>query len=653
MAQWGWRSPVIRPARRRTAPLLALALGLLGPDACPEALPSAVVQPDRSRHVLDRPFPSDELLTAAGTVRLEGFPRSERVGQVLMDGWLAQVEATVRGFSSMTPVYLLFSGELDAAPSYPGLPGDDVRLFSLDSDHRVPLRTRSVADPLGDPYLRPFTLVVMPDERFPLRSGERYAAVVSRRLARRAHAWQPPAGLPAGDRDDAAVATVFTVQDLAAELAALREATDAFLDADASLLVPEGGLREVARLRYEPGQTPSGRPATAEVVEYADGGSETTFLRAGAPVFEVDLTGGPFRVWEGTLRTAAFQDPEGRPYQSLGIGILGDANRSDGWIAFDAEGALLATPRPEPLRVVVQVPREAPAEAVLLWGHGSGGDAYEAIQRTDPANDIQEVRRRLAARGSVVVSADQPLFGRRFPLIDQGYDPSLAVVNVGNLPAFRDNVRQGAVDQRVLVRFVDEVLPGLLEARGVSLPADGFRGWFGHSIGAQISGVAAPLHAPGSLDGILMNGTGGFETHSVLAANLFSFEGSVVGLIFDLAGIEPPEDPTPPAIFGAAFGIPEAAWAGIDRHHPLGVPFQLVIDGADPLAVAAEHELPVTVHLGEGDSFVPPDGGAWLAEAPADGRLVPCTPSTSYDGHFCIFREESGFETFEAFVSGP
>jgi len=636
---------------------LLLLLGL--PHACPmeELRPRALVAPDRSSHLLDRPYPSEELRNADGRVELTGFPvAGPEIGRAFLTAWLSQVASAVSGFSAMTPVYFRFEAEPPLRERYAGRPGDPVQLFSLDSHHRVPVRVRFVADAAGDPYLRDGTLVVMPDERHPLRLGERYAAVVGRRVARRAPGWGPPRGLPVHAARRAAVATVFRVHDGARRLRTLRDAADARLDARPELLVPPDGLREVSALRYEQGTTPSGRAATLEIVTFTDGGSEVTFLEAedGAPPVDVDLSGGPMQVFQTRIRTLAFQDPEGRPWQSPGLGIIQDAvlMRSDGWIPFRPDGSLEALPRPEWVRVVVQVPRAGRQHAVVLWGHGAGGDAYESVQRTDPANDGAEIRARLAARGAVVLGSDQPLFGRRFPIVESGLDNNLTLVNIPNLPAFRDNVRQGAVDQHVLVRFAREVLPGLLAERLEPGLVDPRRvGVFGHSTGAEISAAAAPLHGR-DVNGLLLNGTSGFKLHAVLASDLFQLEGTVGATIFALAGIPVPEEFEPAQVLGALLGVPEDAAERIDRHHPLGQPFQLVLDAVDPLSLAPEHSIPTTVFLGDGDTFVPPDGVAWLADAARDGKLVPCTPGGDFNGHFCVFREETGFRAFERLVDG-
>jgi hypothetical protein len=299
------------------------------------------------------------------------------------------------------------------------------------------------------------------------------------------------------------------------------------------------------------------------------------------------------------------------------------------------------------MRIVVLVPRSGSGFTLVDWGHGSGGDAYEPIARTDEADDLAGIRRRLAELGAIVVSGDHPLFGRRFPFMELGFDNNLLVVNIPNLPAFRANFQQGAVDQYVRRRFAREVLPGLLGPGMVD--ASRGTGAFGHSIGAQMAGISAGFHDdddPAAPDAQFLNGTGGQLTHSVIASDLLQIQGGVGEAIFSLAGLTPDPDATPSEVLGALLGVPEAAWPNVDRLHPLALPFQLVVDGADPLAIAREHGIAIDVMGGENDSKVPAESFAWLAEASRRGRLAPCTPSTPYDGHVCVFREPAGLAGF-------
>ena len=648
------RSPSLRPGftvTLRTPALVAAIAAIitaLFPQCFPVASerPSALVASDRSGHLLDRPYPSDELRSPLGGVALTGFPAAaSAVGQLFVDGWLAQTERVARGFSATTPIYFRFVAQPQLADRYEGRITDPVLLISLDTYEAVPVNVRWISDSLGDPYLPDGTLIVSPDETRPLRAGHRYLATVSRRFAERAPGWMPP---PEAKGFDSAVATVFTVQDHVAELDALRRATDALLDGDPSLLQPQDGLREVASLALAPGTTPGGRPATVLTTTFVGGETEVGFRAASSAAAQtIDLTTGPMAVYQATIRTAAFQDATGRPYQSTGLGIIGDTGRSDGWIEFDAAGALLRAPTPEPMRVVVLVPRSGSGFALLDWGHGSGGDAYEPIARTDPMDDLAALRLRIAELGAILVSGDHPLFGQRFPYMELGFDNDLLVVNIPNLPAFRANFQQGAVDQHVRRRFAREVLPDLL-GPGMVDPSRR-QVAFGHSIGAQIAGIAAGFYREGDLlapDAQFLNGTGGQLTHSVVASDLLQIQGGVGEAIFVLAGLAPDPDATPNEVLGALLGVPEAAWPNVDRMHPLALPFQLLVDGADPLAVAREHAIAVDVMGGENDSKVPPEGFVWLAEASRRGSLAPCTPSTPFDGHVCVFREPEGLAGF-------
>jgi hypothetical protein len=232
--------------------------------------------------------------------------------------------------------------------------------------------------------------------------------------------------------------------------------------------------------------------------------------------------------------------------------------------------------------------------------------------------------------------------------MDAGYDNDLLVVNIPNLAAFRANFQQGAIDGHVRRRFAREVLPALLGSAS-AIDARAPIGVFGHSIGAQMAGVGAGLQRerdPAAPGGGFLNGTGGQLTHSVLASDLLRIQGTVGATIFALAGLAPAPDATASEVLGALLGVPEAAWPNVDRTHPLALPFQLVVDGADPLAMAREHAIPIEVMGGVDDSKVAPEGFAWLAGAFRRGVLAPCTPETVYDGHFCVFREPEGLDAF-------
>jgi len=641
--------------RRARAIRIAALLSLLVAVGCGEQAPPApgptvraraLVAADRSGHFLDRPFPSDELLTANGTVDLSSFPKAgPELGRKFLGGWTKQIAADVFGFSALSTIYFRFDAPLAVAGRYESKEGDAIVLRSLDSEDRVPVNVRFVASADGDPYLRDGLLVIMPDETHPLRSGERYLAMVSTRVADLAAGWTPPA-----EAKDACVASVFTVQNHRRDLATLRDAADAFIDAHPGLLVPGAPLRTVTSLRYEQGMTPNMKVATVETVSFEDGGTETTYLTKDAAATDrtIDVRSGPYAVYQAEVGTAAFQDPKGRPYSSPGVGFINDWQRTDGWIHFDKQGTLLDAAHAESMRVLIQVPRDGQGpHPVVLWSHGSGGDACEAINRVDQADRILDIRATLAGAGAIVVSWDMPIFGRRFPLIEDGYSGDQAYINPGNLIAFRDTPRQAAIDLHTLHRFVTEVLPGLLGDGSVDTQRVGA---FGHSTGSQVSVVAAATVAPGTGPSrLLLSGAGGFIANYMVASDLLAL-GDTADLLFMVAGVAKPDLVTPQSILGALFGVPATGWADFDRHHPLFIPFQTAIDGSDPLAVADVVTVPATVFIGAGDQRVPAASARWLAAAFPNGTLVPCTPTSDYDGHYCALREPAALETFRHFV---
>jgi hypothetical protein len=625
---------------------------LLALAACTSA-PPGIVEPDRAGGFFDRPFPSDELRTSDGTLDLADFPMPDSaLGETMVGGWARMAGESAHGFSHLGPILFRLSAAVEADAAYPGGPRDDVRLFSLDSDHRVPVRVRVVTSD-EDPFYAGPSLVLAPDPRHALRSGERYAAVLDRRLVGRPDGYEPPPELDG--EPGVGVATVFTVQDSLGELRALGAATDAALDAHPDWLVPDG-LREVRRLAFAQTTTPSGEATTALTVTYADGGTSVTWLaeRPEQADFEVDLTDDPTTVYEATIRTVSWRPLEGRPWATPGVGFLSDFGRSDGAIPFDADAALLAEPEPEPMRVVVVVPKGGPLRAVATWDHGTAGNAYDVVQHAGSARRNAEIRASAAAAGVVLVGRDQPLYGARFPLIDRGFDASLGFYNIANLPAFRDNQRQGAVDHRVLFRFVTEALPDALPE---TAPATTNVGAFGHSLGSVTAHLGLVMQGGAGARTALMSGSGGFLTHYVTDTGLLGTDNDVVTLLEGFVDADLPDDPTGSEAVGALLGVDEDAWSTVDDLHPVFALFQTLMDPSDPLSLAAHQPVPETFVVGAGDWQVPNLTTGWLVDALPDARRVECVPRSDYDPHHCTFTEDEGLDAmaawFEALAATP
>ncbi len=599
--------------------------------------PDAIVASDRSGHWLDRPWPSDEDPTADGMVDWAVLPEAPTdLGQTMAGGWAAQAALTVQGASHQPAIYFRFEETFD-------LTAADVGLVASDGTE-VPVEWSWIEDPAGDPWLAEDLLIVMPEPTSPLRSGERYVAWVSDTVADPAEGWTAPDGTP----DGAAVSTAFTVQDSLGQLRALVDAVDTAISEHPEYLVSDE-WREVASLEYAQGETPSGNATTVATVTYADGQTAVTYLgpKEDAATFALVLDETwPFQVFEGHITTLAFQDLTGQPWASPGIGLLTDfSRRDDGWLHFDG-ATLLDTGAAEQMRVVVQIPRTGAGPfPVLTWDHGTGGHAYNAVGRSLGDDEHAEVAAALS--GAVIVSRDQPLYGTRYPLIDEGFGSSLGFYNIGNLPCFRDNQRQAVADHRVMLHFVRDQLPSLADVDTDRVGA------FGHSLGSVTAHGAQVAQGADGQKAALMSGTGGYFTYYILETGLLGTGHSLVEQIGPLLGIdsETLADASPAELIAAIVGLPETAWGNMDRRHPVLQVFQSIMDPSDPLMLVADSTVPDTILLGLDDFQVPNGTTEWLSEVHPDATVIECERSYEYDGHWCTFREPAAFDAFSSFVS--
>ena len=248
-----------------------------------------------------------------------------------------------------------------------------------------------------------------------------------------------------------------------------------------------------------------------------------------------------------------------------------------------------------------------------------------------------------ADAGTVVVSRDQPLYGDRYSLIEDGFGGSLGFYNIGNLPAFRDNQRQGGADHRVLHRFVRDALPNLFAVDPNRIGA------YGHSLGS-VTAHNGLIQSQG--DGALsafMSGTGGYFTYYVLETGLLGTDNDVVTQIEPILGVSL-EGRTAPELVAALVGLPEAAWPNMNRMHPVMGLFQTIMDPSDPIVLAPAQTQPEILLMGVGDLQVPNRTTEWLAETTPLGELRRCEPTEEYDPHYCTYREEDGLRALKSFL---
>jgi len=619
---------------------------------------TAIVNPDRPTHFFDAPWPDPARLDVELRPDLQGFPTPDNaITARVIGGWARRLERAALGFGNNTGAYFRFDEPLDLPAELPGEPGDPVVWIDVDTLELAPLDLRFITNPQGDPFYARNTLAVIPQLGRAPRSGATVAVAVLRSAGARAPDGYEPdprvaqALTAAGVRGRVAVATVFTVQDVGGQLQVLRDdlATRAAQDE-----VPV--FRRVVHLSIAQAETDRGQATTRVVARYDDGELGVTELAAndGAAPFEIDLLDPtyPALVYEGELRTWNYQGLQDRPYMRPGVGHLQDVERDDGWFDLRYDG-LGRAPEPEPMRIVVAVPRQAEriellAEAVVVYDHGTSGHAYNIIQRRNEVDDGRALLDAYMSRGVVVVGRDAPLYGVRFPLIDRGYaGGSLGFYNVVNLPAFRDNQRQAALDAHVVQRWVREGAVGLPDPVAGVLAAEPQILRQGHSLGsvtAALSLAGEPGRADLPRSPTMLTGTGGVFSHYFLDTGLIdnTIDDETIALIYGLFDAEVPERVTPASALGAALGLPESAWAHVDRQHPVLHLFQWTMDPSDPMAVAREIAAPVRVVIAPGDWQTPDFTAEALAERLPDAHVVWCQARGDYDPHSCLWREPEG-----------
>jgi len=610
----------------------------------------------RPTHYFDYPFPSDELLTSDGTPDLTGYPvLGTDVALPVVEGWRTRVEAVAQGFGNNTAAYFRFSGPLPVPPTTEGAPYDPLLLVDMDTGELIPLQTQFITDPGSDTTLAENLLILAPQLGHPPRSGARMAAVVMAGAGVSPIEGAVPAGVPealalAGVTGTPVVATVYTVQDVTGQLQQLVADADARFDAETD---PWSGveLKRVIGMSYAQGQTPSGNDATVLTVSFEDGSSEQSYqsvLTEDTGTHTVDMDAWPMVVYQAEVPVWNYSGLDDRPYMNPSISHLYDTDRVSGWIDFES-GLLTAVPDAETTRVTISIPKDTNGDPiadarVLMYDHGTGGSAYHAVQRRNKYDDCHALARVLADEGWAVVGRDQPLYGTRYPLIDEGYGASLGFYNVVNLPAFRDNQRQGAIEALQVKRFLTDALNDKLAATtpGGSIDAAAPMRRLGHSLGSVTVNLGTAATAD-QWEATFLSGTGGVFTHYFLDTGIIDeLDASLISTLFGLFGAEPPEVVTAPAALGAALGLPEDDWDRIDRMHPVIQLFQWTMDPSDPMAVARDIATPSLVFLGEGDYQVPNFTTEALHTALPDSELIRCAASYDYDPHWCLHREADG-----------
>jgi len=620
---------------------------------------SAIVDPNRSTHFFDLPFPNDDMLDDAMHADLTGFPETpSEITRGVIGGWARRISKTSQGFANHGAAYFRFDGPLDLPTVLTGSPTDPVLLIDVDTGEQIPLALRFTTDAMDDPFVTDNLLAMAPALGHPPAPGATLAAVVMESAgARAAEGWTPDAAVDqalalAGVTGKPAVATTYTTQDTTGELRTL------FGDVDTRLGdTPEWGSvawRRIVHLDFQQGPTASGEDATVVTATFEDGTTDVVNMYANPDgEHSHDLMDWPMAVYQAEIPTFNYSGLADRPYMSAGVAHLLDTDEESGWIDFEGD-ALISTPDIEMMRIIMSVPKGEDGEPqlnvpVVIYDHGTGGSAINSVQRVNKHDQGREIAQRFADAGWAVIGRDGPLYGSRFDLTDEGFSGgSLGFYNVVNLPAFRDNQRQKAVDGHTLLRFIQTGL-------NPSMPAGSINSArirrMGHSLGSLTSNLGVAPE-PDAYESVFLSGTGGVLSHYFLDTGLIDDLGDeFVNQIFGLFQVDPPEPITAPAVLGAALGIPETSWGNIDRLHPTITLFQWTMDPSDPMSVARDEELPATVLIGIGDHQVPNFTSHALATALPNATVVSVEATWDYDPHVVLHREEPGFHALSEWLN--
>jgi len=651
----------------------------------------------------DFPFPSDVRLTPEGTIDLSGYPTGQTgsIGRMILESYVKRAREISFGFGLNAPVYFHLSESILSCSVPAEIPAPSVEdpafLVNLSGDPEfAPLETRWVETNTGDPFLSDNLLMLLPKAGYPLKSGQTYLTVLTNRI--RGKNGKPltrsvnfdnfwagqnsnlsgifhltelksrlaELGLP---DDKVAGLTVFTVQDAVHQYELARAAVDQVLDGSYLGIT---NWREVKKVVYYNGATPSGQDSTILRVEYAGGGTSETYLEytPDHPGKTVEINSAyPYRVFEGWINTASLQGPADKPFSATGTLPLSNLDLTTGRINYQKVGGelqLVSQPEPEPMRITALIPHDNQGNLladcpVLLWDHGTGGSAYNCVQRLNAEDDGPRVAKIIASHGVAIISRDQPLFGQRYEVVDQGLNPWITYYNFLNIGALRDNLRQSGIDAHVLLRLLQTRLNGFLKQQGLTQSDHTFKTEalykFGHSLGGFTSHFGLAL-STGTNDyqKALLSGAGGlmglFFSDSKILSELMN--DPQIAAILPVLGLGNYQGTiTFPILFGAAAGIPAGNLAGVNRFHPIVGLFQTLVDTGDPINFTGEIHIPVTYLMGVGDWQVPNSSTRALVEAVADSTLVECHPTGNYDPHYCTFREEEAFKIIDSFFAAP
>ncbi len=483
--------------RLATLPLLFVAALLA--TACGEKVEKFVERPTQARFEApdtdfwSAPLPSSLRTREDGSLGLTRYPAPR---SPLLTAWLQTAnERSREGWGLTNGVFFPMSGALDPT-SLPATPeasrADDAAVYLVDIDpaspergRRFPLNVTFTED--GGVTRADNLLALAPVFGFVRRPGTLYAAVVTEGV-------KDVNGEPLGRTPSFHAAFIASEDDEAegadarasSELAPLR----AFLkerEEDPSRVVAATVFRTLDPER-----------ALSSLVDFVEGLPAPTVAAGWEPAEEYD----DYRVYTSSWLVPNVQSGD-RP--------------GHGAISWDAEGRPVQTGTQQ-ARLVITVPKTPMPEdgfPLLIYLHGSGGEAYEGIDRGPTTQDGPPPRPAapkgsgpaayLARRGIALLGFDFPLHGtRKSPPDESGlefYSLFGRLEEPYNIRQTLDNMPVAVMEFVYLTRLIEslDVAGARYDERRLSA--------MGHSMGSTLGIVAAGVDP--RVDGWVFSGSGG------------------------------------------------------------------------------------------------------------------------------------------------
>ena len=122
-----------------TLQMLFMITSCSNPHSSPQAdAVSAIVDPSRSEHFFDAPFPSNEFLDDKKHVDLSAYPQTpSEVTRDIIGGWADRISKTSQGFANHGAVYFRFEGPLDLPTVMTGQSDEPLLLIETETGEQI------------------------------------------------------------------------------------------------------------------------------------------------------------------------------------------------------------------------------------------------------------------------------------------------------------------------------------------------------------------------------------------------------------------------------------------------------------------------------------------------------------------------------------